>query len=980
MRPIHPLSRLLCLLPAALLYLALAGLLLSLSACGGGGSSSSPDATVLAQGIVVDDQGVPLADAQVQVVSSSRVRGTDTQTTTGGDGRFMLTLDATTPAVLRFSKTGHASSVRAMAAASQNEAVAPRVILLPVAATQSFDATEAQVLRVPGSTARVALSAASLVRDDGQPISGAVTVALTPVDPSADPLRMPGLMVDADSGTPIESLGALGIEFTDASGAPLNLASGQTAVIRIPATPAPGATLPATYPLYHLNETTGLWDREGTATLHTDPMSGDSYYEATVGHFSWWNADQEITRSTVNVGATSLGGICTIAPGLRVVALGLDYNGTTWANGTTVAARANSQVQVRLVDAIGVVLDTLELSTGAAGSTLALPRCLSEPATVRISGLVTVNSGSLQNVRVQISGAQMQTQTVAPNDDGSYAVTTYAGRGSITARLVSIVDRGTPATSVSGVVGNVDTVLPDLTLSDTRFALNGCVDGWATYRQSTAQVALFKGDVPIGTPQTVSAASPNFSFGQAPLNSTLTLTLTPADDTLAERSTTLVVGNTGVNPGSCLSLPQGPMAQVSTTGTGLSRSFDASASSAPEGTITSAAWRFGDGATATGLTTSHTYASAGSYTVTLTLTDDLGQQSNTTVAVVATSGGAVPTLARRQIDSGQLHTCWLDGSGGVRCEGYDGYGQLGGGELYSNPQPVQVQGLSGPAVEVAAGGDFSCALSDAGAVQCWGNNGDGTLGNGGSPSYSASPVPVSGLSSGVVAIAAGHSHACALTNAGGVVCWGRNDFGTLGNGSNTHSNTPVAVSGLNSGVVAISAGGSGTCAVTQGAGVLCWGFGYGAGGGSTNVPVAVSGLTDELVSISLGQDHGCAVTSQGAVLCWGQNTHGQLGDGSNTASATPVAVVGAGSGFVAVSAQADFTCALTSAGQTHCWGRNAQGQLGNGSTSDSNVPVLATEQSGTALDVGVRDFAGCVLRDDRSLQCWGWLDTYVPGG
>ena len=980
MRPIHPLSRLLCLLPAAMLYLALGALLLTLSACGGGGSSSAPGATVLAQGIVVDDQGVPLTDAQVQVVSDSRVPGTDTQTTTNGDGRFLLTLDAATPAVLRFSKTGHASSVRAVDAASQNEAVAPRVILLPVAATQSFDATEAQVLRVPGSTARVELAAASLRRDDGQPINGAVTVALTPVDPSADPLRMPGLMVDADSGTPIESLGALGIEFTDASGAQLNLASGQTAVIRIPATPAPGATLPASFPLYHLNETIGLWEREGTATLHTDPVSGDAYYEATVSHFSWWNADQEITRSTINLGATGLGGACTIAPGLRVVAVGRDYNGASWASGSDVAARANSQVQVRLVDTVGLVLDALDVSTGAAGTTLLLPRCLSEPATVRISGLVTVNSGSLQNVRVQITGAQVQTMTVAPDTDGRYAVTTYAGRGSVTARLVSLVDRGSPDTSVSGVVGNVDTVLPDLTLNDTRFALSGCVDGWGTYRQTSAQVALFKGSEPIDAPQTVSAGAPDFSFSQAPLNSTLTLVLTPADATLAERRTTLVVGNTGVNPGSCLSLPQGPVASVNTTGTGLSRSFDASASSAPEGTITSAAWRFGDGATATGLNTSHSYASAGSYSVTLTLTDDLGQQTSTAIAVVATNGSVTPTLARRQIDSGQLHTCWLDGSGGVRCEGYDGYGQLGGGELYSTPQPVQVQGLSGPAVEVAAAGDFSCALSDAGAVQCWGNNGNGTLGNGGSPNYSASPVAVSGLGSGVVAIAAGHNHACALTSAGGVVCWGRKDFGTLGDGSNNHSSTPVAVSGLSSGVVAISAGGSGTCAVTQGAGVLCWGVGYGTGGGSTNVPVVLSGLSDALASISLGQDHGCAVTTEGAVLCWGQNSRGQLGDGSNTASATPVAVTGADSGFVAVSAQADFTCALTSAGQTHCWGRNSQGQLGNGSTSDSNVPVLATEQSGTALDVGVREFAGCVLRDDRSLQCWGWLDTYVPGG
>lgn len=251
--------------PAIWMLLAWA-LLLSLSGCGGGGGSgatagSGTVTTVVAQGVVVNDQGVPLPDATVQVVSSSGVAGTDHQASTDGEGRFSLTLDAATPAVLRIIKAGHASSLRAVSDAAQNESVALRVILLPVAATISFDASQATVLRVPGSTARVSLAAASLVREDGQPIVGAVTATLTPVDPSVDPWQMPGLMVDGDTGVPIESLGALGVEFTDASGAAVNLADGQTAVIRIPATPAEGVdpgTLPASYPLYNLNETTGL--------------------------------------------------------------------------------------------------------------------------------------------------------------------------------------------------------------------------------------------------------------------------------------------------------------------------------------------------------------------------------------------------------------------------------------------------------------------------------------------------------------------------------------------------------------------------------------------------------------------------------------------------------------------------------------------------------------------------------------------------
>jgi hypothetical protein len=174
--------------------------------------------------------------------------------------------------------------------------------------------------------------------------------------------------------------------------------------------------------------------------------------------------------------------------------------------------------------------------------------------------------------------------------------------------------------------------------------------------------------------------------------------------------------------------------------------------------------------------------------------------------------------------------------------------------------------------------------------------GDGTTDN------QNTPVDVSGLSSGVAALTAGsdrytlyHTHTCAVTTSGGVKCWGYNNNGQLGDGTTDDNHTPVDVRSLSSGVTGAAAGEAHTCVLTIRGGVRCWGYNaYGQLGDSTNTskrtPVEVNGLSTGVAAISTGGFHTCALTTTGGVKCWGSNRDGQLGDG-NAWRTTPVDVV-----------------------------------------------------------------------------------------
>ena len=144
--------------------------------------------------------------------------------------------------------------------------------------------------------------------------------------------------------------------------------------------------------------------------------------------------------------------------------------------------------------------------------------------------------------------------------------------------------------------------------------------------------------------------------------------------------------------------------------------------------------------------------------------------------------------------------------------------------------------------------------------------------------------------------------------------------------------------------VSVSAGLSHTCGVTPSGATYCWGDnGYGELGNGTTTssatPVAVSGgLTFAAVS---ADNQTCGVTRSGAAYCWGQNRDGELGNGTETNSTTPVAVSG-GLTFAVISAGVDHTCGVTSSGAAYCWGLNRNGQLGNGTETNSATPVAVS--------------------------------------
>lgn len=363
-----------------------------------------------------------------------------------------------------------------------------------------------------------------------------------------------------------------------------------------------------------------------------------------------------------------------------------------------------------------------------------------------------------------------------------------------------------------------------------------------------------------------------------------------------------------------------------------------------------------------------------------------------------------PRLTGR-LAAGDDFTCALDHTGTAYCWGAGAFGQLGNGGASESTAPVRVDGgpyssitaaeagacgirfdssvdcwgvappdccgqSQAPLLEptpvattvrfthLALGDQAACGIARQFDAHCFGAQVDGALGNGVQSDSAVPPSPVAGWHA-FTNVSMGVIGGCGVDRAGAAWCWGANLFGELGIGQppgGPSALEPVAVAG---GVpfASLSAGAAYTCGITTTGLTECWGINsVGQLGDSSttdrSVPTSVAGAG--FVAVFAGAknevlDHTCALDAAGAASCWGANDQGQLGatsgdtcefGGALPCALVPVAVQG-GLSFTTLAVGDAHTCGMVADGHVYCWGRNEDGQLGDGTTTSSAAPVLS---------------------------------------
>ncbi|MFO0601560.1 MAG: hypothetical protein U0324_00230 [Polyangiales bacterium] len=371
--------------------------------------------------------------------------------------------------------------------------------------------------------------------------------------------------------------------------------------------------------------------------------------------------------------------------------------------------------------------------------------------------------------------------------------------------------------------------------------------------------------------------------------------------------------------------------------------------------------------------------------------DTLSDAANCGACGMRCAGGGSPIcqagrchLPVTSLFLGARHTCAGPMGGPAWCWGDNANGQVGDETTAPRSRPTLIAGVTWQS-QVAAGGSSSCALVDTPSLftpRCWGANDAGQLGDG---TMMERRLPTATMLPRGSFIRLGWSHGCLKRDSDlAVVCWGANTFGQLGNSTRTASLAAVPVMGAESAPLNLTVGSFHSCLSQTTGAAWCWGHnGFGQLGDGTNADRAVATRVLRIADVNRiaaggasvaaagGENaaHTCAALGDDTVQCWGSNGFGQLGDGTTTSSniAVPARVTFAISD---VAAGGWHTCAIARAdGRVFCWGRNDAGQLGDGTTTQRNTPVEVVGLRGvTAIAAGLRHT--CAMFGGR-VRCWG---------
>lgn len=371
------------------------------------------------------------------------------------------------------------------------------------------------------------------------------------------------------------------------------------------------------------------------------------------------------------------------------------------------------------------------------------------------------------------------------------------------------------------------------------------------------------------------------------------------------------------------------------------------------------------------------------------------------------------------ISAGGNHTCAIVSDGSLWCWGRNDKGQLGLGDTVDRSSPTRIGSATNWRSVSAGNNSTTCAVNTLNEVFCWGYNFNGQVGVDKATTSVTSPTKVSALGTTVQSVSVGSFNACVVTTSATVKCWGSNSYGALGSGValGTSTHTPTAIANLSGTYSVVATGGDGVCAQTTGNTVYCWGsdlWGQRGDGSSTTAdganPTKIS-TSAVVTGLFAGADTGtnCLVTQNSGVLCWGQNTDNFLNttsgnmtspivtnvspfyvSGSNVAARgfsigsrfacmlkntdasivcggidtlTGVGATGrvsnapTGTGFLAMTTGTSHGCAIRSDRKLVCWGLNAYGQVGTGSTGTATAATVVTFGANGTQTVGAEPVA-----------------------
>lgn len=353
--------------------------------------------------------------------------------------------------------------------------------------------------------------------------------------------------------------------------------------------------------------------------------------------------------------------------------------------------------------------------------------------------------------------------------------------------------------------------------------------------------------------------------------------------------------------------------------------------------------------------------------------------------------GVAPGLMSEEfypyISAGLDSSCGITQEGSAWCWGRGNYGKLGNGASNDSGTPVAVSG-NHLFKKIAVGGDSICAIEIEGDAYCWGSDGSGRLGDGAGNTDKDVPTIVAGGHKWID-ISVGGDHACGVTTSGAAYCWGSDGLGELGNGATSGDQpSPTAVSGGLS-FTTITAASDSTCALTTTGLAYCWGadfngeIGNGGTGGDQISPVSVTGGRTYSM-IDCGDDHCCALATSGDAYCWGRDNEGQVGNGATGGNQNDPVLVNGGLKFKFLRTGWNTTFGITTAGVSYSWGGDFAGRLGNGASGNTDAPSLITGNHDFRSIDGGNDHT-CGTTQSGTGFCWGSdnngrVGNGAPGG